>query len=228
MFSRRHPRLNRGRVAAGVVTSPWDPSQIPDLVLDLNADLGITLNGSAVSAWADQSGNGNHFVQATASVQPNYSASDANMNGHAAVICDVPDNVLTCANSITIAWLAVVAYYPATTFTSFDGLFTQAVQPLLRGSSGSANWRVEDLTANRWRDGVSTATALTTANQVHLYEIEPASAMTASTWRLGRDPNNTGRQWRGGITRILAASSMPSSGVRSQLLGYSQAEYTSP
>ncbi len=46
-----------------------------DLKLWLRADLGVTLNGATVSAWADQSGNGNHFSQGTAAAQPTFTAS---------------------------------------------------------------------------------------------------------------------------------------------------------
>jgi hypothetical protein len=54
---------------------PFDPTQISGCVLWLRADRGITLNGSTVSAWADQSGNAHDFLQATASKQPGFSAS---------------------------------------------------------------------------------------------------------------------------------------------------------
>lgn len=38
----------------------------------------VTLNGSTVSQWNDLSGNGRHQTQATASLQPNYTASGLN------------------------------------------------------------------------------------------------------------------------------------------------------
>jgi len=45
----------------------------------VRADLGITL-GTGVSAWADQSGNGKHYTQATGANQPVYNATDATLN----------------------------------------------------------------------------------------------------------------------------------------------------
>jgi hypothetical protein len=46
-------------------------------VVHLRADLGVTLNGGNVSAWADQSGAGNNFSQATPLNQPAFNAADA-------------------------------------------------------------------------------------------------------------------------------------------------------
>lgn len=54
----------------------WSPLSLgSSLALWLRADLGITLNGATVSAWADQSGNGHVFSQANASKQPPVTAS---------------------------------------------------------------------------------------------------------------------------------------------------------
>lgn len=51
------------------------PTQLSGCVLWLRADLGITKDGSdKVSAWADQSGSGNHFAQGTGADQPLYVA----------------------------------------------------------------------------------------------------------------------------------------------------------
>ena len=49
-------------------SNPSIPTQ--NLRLWLRSDAGITLNGSTVSQWADQSGSGTHAVQATSTSQP--------------------------------------------------------------------------------------------------------------------------------------------------------------
>jgi subtilisin-like proprotein convertase family protein len=43
---------------------------IPGLKVWVAADSGLTMNGATVAQWADQSGNGNHFVQGNAGRQP--------------------------------------------------------------------------------------------------------------------------------------------------------------
>ena len=49
-----------------------------DLLAWYRADKGVTLNGSTVSAWADQSGNGLSITQAVAANQPTYEATGLN------------------------------------------------------------------------------------------------------------------------------------------------------
>ncbi len=78
-----------GTVSIGIGRSTQErrftPASLPGLILWLRADLGITLAGSKVSAWADQSGNGNDFTQAVDARRPTFTASDANFNNQAVV-----------------------------------------------------------------------------------------------------------------------------------------------
>ena len=62
------------------------------LVLDLNADKGITLGSTIeVAQWADQSGQGNHYTQATAGTRPSYYANQ--LDGHGGVFFNYNDRV---------------------------------------------------------------------------------------------------------------------------------------
>ena len=57
------------------------------------ADVGITLNGSTVSGWADQSGNGNNLTQGTASLQPTW--VEDGLNEYPELSFDGTDDVMT-------------------------------------------------------------------------------------------------------------------------------------
>jgi hypothetical protein len=48
------------RLGSVILSAPFSPTDLSGLYLWLKADAGITLSGSDVTAWADQSGNGNN------------------------------------------------------------------------------------------------------------------------------------------------------------------------
>jgi hypothetical protein len=60
------------RARQGTTQKAWSPLALSPFAW-FRSDLGVTLNGSTVSAWADQSGNGKHATQATAGNQPTFS-----------------------------------------------------------------------------------------------------------------------------------------------------------
>lgn len=93
--SRRNPSTMPGRNPfASSTTGP----PLTGLVLWLRADAGITLSGSNVSHWADQSGNSNDYVQATSGKQPTVTASA--INGLPAITFDGASQFLTSAFQI--------------------------------------------------------------------------------------------------------------------------------
>jgi hypothetical protein len=76
-----------GTVVSKTGYGKWSPLSLrPLLKFWLRGDLGITLNGSNVVLWADQSGNGNNFRQSIMSEQPTYSPSLASFNGRPGVV----------------------------------------------------------------------------------------------------------------------------------------------
>lgn len=81
-------RLSRRSVKLGSsgVASLGVPDTIPDLFAWYRGDYGITLNGSNVSAWADQAtASVQDATQGTAANQPPYVVTDANYNGNSYV-----------------------------------------------------------------------------------------------------------------------------------------------
>ena len=68
--------IRRSQIYDGART--FTPASLPGLILWLRGDMGITLAGAKVSAWADQSGNGNDFTQGVDADRLTYTASDAN------------------------------------------------------------------------------------------------------------------------------------------------------
>lgn len=84
-------RLSRRIVMPGAAGGGGSPSLgVPDTIPDLfswhRADLGITLNGSNVSAWADQAtATVEDASQGVAGSQPPYVASDAGINNNAII-----------------------------------------------------------------------------------------------------------------------------------------------
>lgn len=74
---------DRGRPSGGAPL--WTPAQLAPYAW-YRGDLGITLVGGKVSAWADQSGNGAHLTQSSDPLRPTYTASVAARGGCPAVV----------------------------------------------------------------------------------------------------------------------------------------------
>lgn len=103
---------NRTAVSSRVDATSRDDGSIPLTISGLYAwyrsDLGITLNGSTVSAWADQSGSGRHLTQATGSKQPTYNSTDSQYNNKPSLTFTAASQTVLTNSSFT--W---------TTFTVF-------------------------------------------------------------------------------------------------------------
>lgn len=111
-----------------------------NLSLWLRADLGITLNGSNVSAWADQSGNGNNVSQSTSGFQPAYNATDANYGGQSSITFNaVTPTFLTLASFVLAQPTTLYVVHNFSTLTGtivpVDG--NSASKQAVYGNSGS-------------------------------------------------------------------------------------------
>ena len=79
---------------------PFSPSQLTGLRLWLDAEKGVTSTSNKVSAWADQSGQANTAVQATAARQPQVVVST--INGHTVLRFDGSDDVLKVVDAASL------------------------------------------------------------------------------------------------------------------------------
>ena len=76
------------------VVAPINPIALTNLRAWFKSDVGTTI-ATGVSAWADQSGNGNNLVQATGSLQPALTSNA--INGLPALTFDGADDTMTVA-----------------------------------------------------------------------------------------------------------------------------------
>ena len=127
---------------------PFSPKQVGGCQLWLRSDLGVTLNGTGVAQWNDQSGNANNVVQATPANQPVWNASDANYGGKPSIsFTQASSQVLTGPN-FTLAqpwsffWVAT-----GTAPSTYKGVFGTVSSTLLAGTSNGSppKWTVSTM-----------------------------------------------------------------------------------
>lgn len=198
----------------------WTPARLAGLALWLRADQGITESSGAVSAWADQSGAGNHSTS-TSTTKPTVVA-DA-MNGRPVVR-------FTAASTTWIAFDTVAALLagsdiPYSLFFAAAIVDTSANRVWLSAGGSSTNariycgnnsaaWfddRLDDAAAETGRS--SAAGAITTAPHVHaidfagttiVHRVDGASVLTASAMDTGT--MTLDRFTLGALRRSTAAS----------------------
>lgn len=120
------------------------------------ADLGVTVSGGTVAAWADQSGNARHFEQATAGNRPAFTESNVAIRGRPSVDFDGVSDYLThsTAFSLGVSTIICVAKFKRMSTTEIHfghGIFpsgsTCASEPAVFGNvryvakgNGTANY----------------------------------------------------------------------------------------
>lgn len=94
------------RGVGGGAAAAWTPARLTTLRGWYRADLGVTLVGSDVDAWADQSGIGNNLVAPAAGNRPLYEA--AGFGSRPSVLFD---GTLEFLRDATFSWGASVGAY---------------------------------------------------------------------------------------------------------------------
>ncbi|MDJ0960174.1 MAG: Ig-like domain-containing protein [Acidimicrobiia bacterium] len=146
-----------------------------DLGLWLRADAGVSTSGADVTAWGDQSGNGNDATQATPGLQPDFIAGAVNGNPvidfdgtddviggtagastHSFYVIVVPDTTISSAspaqNIFAFDCAACVSDTAFIAFGNTTGTFPDEV--VTHGHGGSAAWRVAQTGTATYPDGV--------------------------------------------------------------------------
>lgn len=97
--------MNRGRVLRGEPSGIFIPPAPPGIITfhtlissvtvlsSVQSDLGITLNGSAVSGWADQTAHANSWSQSTGAAQPALNSNG--LNGFPSLVMDGATKYMT-------------------------------------------------------------------------------------------------------------------------------------
>lgn len=93
----------------GIKKQNFSPKQLTSLFGWYRSDKGVTLNGSTVSAWADQSGLGNHLTQTIAAQQPTFNVTDNQFNNLPSITFD----------NTSSTYLKTTSGISLTTFTIF-------------------------------------------------------------------------------------------------------------
>jgi hypothetical protein len=166
----------RGSGGGGAAAPPSPP--LANLAAWYSKGTGITSAGGAVSAWADQSGNARHLVQATGSKQPA-------LQGDGTILFDGADDFLlvdyarpqprSCYLRVKIATFSGGRYFFSGQSTAMPSLRQGGASPAIYASAGADLGPNNNLTLAAWHsvanvfDGASSslkvdATAATTGN----------------------------------------------------------------
>jgi hypothetical protein len=136
------------------------------LKLWLEAGAGVTLSGSNVTAWADQSGNGNNCSQATGADQPTFSSST--IGGQPGLVFSGSQFLTGAANLDTGSSARTLVVILKSSTTQAGSVFTYG--------TGGSRWIT-------W-DGLSGITGATWSDTTNIATSTPSTASTPSalTW----------------------------------------------
>jgi general secretion pathway protein G len=114
------------------------PLCLNNLEVWLDANRGVTLNGSAVSTWADRSGNNNNATQSTPASQPLYVANA--LNNQAGISFDGSSDwlLLPFNNSFSDDFTVYIVWYDSGVYSdSYAQIFQDTTGPGLHNFGGT-------------------------------------------------------------------------------------------
>lgn len=206
------------------------------VLLSVQSDLGVTI-GTGVSAWADQSGNNNHLVQATPSAQPTLTAG---LNGFPGVLFDGASSLLvsplalppsgTTPTFVWSVWRQItsnpgISIYCGTANPSHTLIATAAIQ-IIEYSGNSQN--LETMTLNSWfRTEAYYSNSVADYLKVGSATSNTGSAgnLSGASYQLGNAGPIVSRYGNMEVLAWVVINSLPSAGILSNLSAAAVAKY---
>lgn len=205
------------------------------------SDLGITI-GTGVSAWADQSGNGNGYSQGTGGAQPTYAANDATLSNLPSLTFDGVDDALlnTTVNfgaqpqvviliAKLVTWVGSRVICCADSAASTVALIQNGASPQIRqinntqtntngGFGGTGVWgRVQAEFVGTTADRIQVISTSVTGNL--------SGTLTGTGYRLGRQGGAATAYSNIAVAEVVLLNAVPSAGQNSQMDAYITARY---
>jgi len=226
-----------GQGQASGASPTFAPPDISGNLLWLRSDLGITI-ATGVSAWADQSGNGNNLTQATGGRQPVYSAAGG-PNGLPMLVCTAASiqdmtGIFTVGSAPTYLWIIVLWNTLVAAQTMCDGHAADSLR--LAGASSSA---VEYLGTSAISSGsvVSTgvwynygltmngATSSIVQNGVTIASGSTGTVITPTGFTIGAEGLGNNNNGNVSFAEVALYNRLPTAGQIQQLTNYRVARY---
>lgn len=206
-------RRNTGRDRRGGGTVPFSivPYYSQGVDLDLNAELGITKDGSnRISSWADQSGAGNTVIQSTGANQPLWLATDTPQSKPVVSFDDVNRQLVKLAGA-TAKGTAAFTLFMVVKVTANGRMFYD-------GNGGGTGGVTVSVSAGNILENNLGSTSLTDGARSALYEVW--------CWRLAASGGfasalDTKELYINGASKALAGTPNMTSGAGTIILGQS-------
>ena len=130
------PSFSEVSIAEGSVVNGGISLPTANLALWLDASAGLTLSGTDVDTWADQSGNG-RSATASGTARPTYQSSG--INGMPAISFNGTTNRMTGSQVLTTAPATIFTVVKFSVSQEIGSIFQQSGFALYRGFSSGAN-----------------------------------------------------------------------------------------